>query len=153
AAMSSSRSRACRAAFSTALPATKVARDAKVPVQTGEESVFELSYVIHSYGTPSASATIWLWIVFEPLPMSLVPEKTSTRPSGLILIQACDGSPFWFIPVGYSIAENPRPVCLAISDLRSASAARRGARGAGRLHAGRASSSRSRPAARARPHL
>src|SRR5438046_1565470 len=47
--------------------------------------------------------------------MSLVPEKTSTRPSGLILIQACDGSPFWFMPVGYSIAEIPRPVCLAMS--------------------------------------
>ena len=31
------------AAFSAALPATKVARDANVPVQTGEESVFELS--------------------------------------------------------------------------------------------------------------
>ena len=36
------------AAFSAALPATKVARDANVPVQTGEESVFELSYVIQS---------------------------------------------------------------------------------------------------------
>src|SRR6476659_8551415 len=81
----------------------------------GDESVFELSYVIQSYGTPSVSATIWLWIVFEPLPMSDVPEKTSTRPSGLILIHACDGSPFWFMPVGYSIAEMPRPVCLAIS--------------------------------------
>ena len=42
--------------------------------------------------------------------MSEVPEKTSTRPSGLILIHACDGSPFWFIPVGYSIAAKPRPV-------------------------------------------
>ena len=31
------------AAFSTALPATKVAREANVPVQTGDESVFELS--------------------------------------------------------------------------------------------------------------
>ncbi len=89
----------------TASPATNVAREANVPVQSGEESVFELSYVIHSYGTPSASATIWLWIVFEPLPMSDVPEKTSTRPSGLILIHACDGSPFWFMPVGYSIEE------------------------------------------------
>src|SRR5436190_24361633 len=47
--------------------------------------------------------------------MSLVPEKTSTRPSGLILIHACDGSPFWFMPVGYSIAEMPRPLCLAMS--------------------------------------
>jgi hypothetical protein len=36
------------AAFSAALPATNVARDANVPVQTGEESVFELSYVIQS---------------------------------------------------------------------------------------------------------
>jgi len=41
--MSSSRSRACFAALSTALPATKVAREANVPVQTGDESVFELS--------------------------------------------------------------------------------------------------------------
>ena len=46
--------------------------------------------------------------------MSDVPAKTSTRPSGLTLIQACDGSPFWFIPVGYSIAAMPRPVCLAM---------------------------------------
>src|SRR5919201_2124879 len=72
--------------------------------------------MIQSYGTPSVSATICVWIVFEPLPMSDVPEKTSTRPSGLILIHACDGSPFWFIPVGYSIAEIPRPRCLATSD-------------------------------------
>ena len=36
------------AAFLTALPATNVARDANVPVQTGDESVFELSYVIQS---------------------------------------------------------------------------------------------------------
>ena len=35
--------RAQRAAFSTALPATNVAREANVPVQTGDESVFELS--------------------------------------------------------------------------------------------------------------
>ena len=42
--------------------------------------------------------------------MSDVPANTSMRPSGFTLIQACDGSPFWFIPVGYSIAANPRPV-------------------------------------------
>jgi hypothetical protein len=30
------------------LPATNVAREANVPVQTGDESVFELSYVIQS---------------------------------------------------------------------------------------------------------
>src|SRR2546425_7878373 len=47
--------------------------------------------------------------------MSTVPAKTSTRPSGLSLIQACDGSPFWFMPVGYSIVAKPRPRCLAIS--------------------------------------
>ena len=55
--------------------------------------------------------------------MSDVPEKTSTRPSGLILIHACDGSPFWFMPVGYSIAAMPGPcawpsVSLRVSDLR-----------------------------------
>jgi hypothetical protein len=48
AAISSSFCLALNAAFSTALPATNVAREAKVPVQTGDESVFELSYVIHS---------------------------------------------------------------------------------------------------------
>ena len=42
-AMSSTRSRTFSAAFFTAMPATNVAREAKVPVQTGEESVFELS--------------------------------------------------------------------------------------------------------------
>ena len=36
------------AAFSAALPATKVAREANVPVHIGDESVFELSYVIQS---------------------------------------------------------------------------------------------------------
>jgi hypothetical protein len=56
------------------------------------------------------SATICDWIVFEPVPMSDVPAKTSTRPSGFTLIHACDGSPFWFMPVGYSMAENPRPL-------------------------------------------
>jgi hypothetical protein len=102
--------RASSAAFFTAMPATKVARDANVPVQRGDESVFELSKVTQSYGTPSVSAAICDWIVLAPLPMSEVPEKTSTRPSGLSLIQACDGSPFWFMPVGYSIAEMPRPL-------------------------------------------
>ena len=86
-----------------------VPREANVPVQTADESVFELSIVTQSYGTPSVSATIWVWTVFEPWPMSTVPAKTSTRPSGLSLIQACDGSPFWFIPVGYSIVAKPRP--------------------------------------------
>ena len=45
--------------------------------------------------------------------MSDVPAKTSMRPSGLTLIHACDGSPFWFIPVGYSIAAKPRPLWTA----------------------------------------
>jgi hypothetical protein len=43
AAMSSSFCFTCSAAFSAALPATKVARDANVPVHIGDESVFELS--------------------------------------------------------------------------------------------------------------
>jgi hypothetical protein len=43
AAISSSFARAFAAALRTALPATKVAREAKVPVHTGDESVFELS--------------------------------------------------------------------------------------------------------------
>ena len=47
-AMSRIRSRTRSAAFSTALPATNVAREANVPVQTGDESVFELSYVTQS---------------------------------------------------------------------------------------------------------
>src|SRR6266704_3032267 len=93
----------------------KVPREAKVPVHTADESVFELSMVTQSKGTPSASATSCVWTVFEPWPMSTVPAKTSTRPSGLSLIQACDGSPFWFMPVGYSIVAKPRPRCLAIS--------------------------------------
>ena len=45
--------------------------------------------------------------------MSTVPAKTSTRPSGFSLIQAWLGSPFWFMPVGYSMVETPRPLCLA----------------------------------------
>src|ERR1700712_379466 len=64
------------------------------------------------------SATICACTVFEPLPMSEVPANTSMRPSGLTLIQAWDGSPFWFMPVGYSMAENPRPLWTAISVLR-----------------------------------
>jgi hypothetical protein len=60
------------------------------------------------------SATICVWIVFDPLPMSDVPANTSMRPSGFTLIHACDGSPFWFMPVGYSIAAMPRPACTAI---------------------------------------
>ena len=94
-----------------------VPREANVPVQTAEESVLELSIVTQSYGTPRASATICVWTVFEPWPMSTVPAKTSTRPSGLSLIQAWLGSPFWFMPVGYSIVANPRPRCLAIRPL------------------------------------
>ena len=83
-----------------------------MPVQTADESVFVLSIVTQSYGTPSVSATICVCTVFEPWPMSTVPEKTSTRPSGLSLIHAWLGSPFWFMPVGYSIVANPRPRVL-----------------------------------------
>ena len=82
--------------------------------------------------------------------MSAVPEKTSTRPSGLILIQACDGSPFWFMPVGYSIAEMPRPLCTAISEPPGFRAGRRGARAATRPSEARSSRCGSRPTARAR---
>ena len=54
--------------------------------------------------------------------MSEVPANTSIRPSGFTLIHACDGSPFWFIPVGYSIAAIRGPcvqpsVILRISEL------------------------------------
>ena len=49
--------------------------------------------------------------------MSTVPANTSTRPSGFSLTHAWLGSPFWFIPVGYSIVVNPRPLCFAISGL------------------------------------
>ncbi len=41
-------SRTFAAALSTAFPATNVAREANVPVHTGDESVLELSYVIQS---------------------------------------------------------------------------------------------------------
>ena len=74
-----------------------------------------LSIVTQSYGTPSVSATICVCTVREPWPMSTVPAKTSTRPSGLSFTHAWLGSPFWFIPVGYSIVAIPRPLCLAIS--------------------------------------
>ena len=78
------------------------------------------------------------------------PANTSTRPSGLTLIHACDGSPFWFMPVGYSIAAIPRPVCFAISEPPGFRAGRRDAPAAARRSRGRASSSGSRPRARAR---
>jgi hypothetical protein len=42
-AISNTLTRALSAAFFTAMPATNVAREANVPVQRGEESVFELS--------------------------------------------------------------------------------------------------------------
>src|SRR5260221_221451 len=86
--MSRMRSRTRSAARRTALPPMNVPREANVPVQTADESVFELSIVTQSYGTPSASATICVCTVFDPCPMSTVPEKTSTRPSGFSLIQA-----------------------------------------------------------------
>jgi hypothetical protein len=65
-AMSRIRSRVFSAAKRTALPPMNVPREAKVPVQTAEESVLELSIVTVSYGTPSASATICVWTVFDP---------------------------------------------------------------------------------------
>ena len=65
-----------------------VPREAKVPVQTGDESVFVLSIVTQSYGTPSVSATIWVCTVLDPCPMSTVPANTSTRPSGFSFTQA-----------------------------------------------------------------
>src|SRR6059036_1948957 len=114
-AMSRMRSRACSAAKRTALPPMNVPREAKLPVHTADESVFVLSLVTHSKGTPSVSATICVCTVRDPWPMSTVPEKTSTRPSGLSLTQAWLGSPFWFMPVGYSIVAIPRPLCFAIT--------------------------------------
>ena len=103
------RARTFSAARRTALPPMNVPREANVPMQNAELSVFDVSIVTQSYGTPSVSATICECTVFEPWPMSTVPAKTSTRPSSFSLIQACDGSPFWFMPVGYSIAARPRP--------------------------------------------
>ena len=43
------------------------------------------------------------------------------------LDQAWLGSPFWFMPVGYSIVANPRPWCFAIRLLSSGSAGQPGA--------------------------
>ena len=57
-AMSRMRSRTRSAARRTALPPMNVPREANVPVHTADESVFVLSIVTQSYGTPSASATI-----------------------------------------------------------------------------------------------
>jgi hypothetical protein len=64
--MSRIRSRAFSAAKRTALPPMNVPREAKLPVQTADESVFVLSIVIQSYGTPSVSAAICVWTVREP---------------------------------------------------------------------------------------
>ena len=64
--MSRIRSRTRSAASRTALPPMNVPRDANVPVQTADESVFVLSIVTQSYGTPIVSATICVWTVREP---------------------------------------------------------------------------------------
>ena len=50
----------------TALPPMNVPREAKLPVQTADESVLVLSIVTQSYGTPSVSAAICVWTVREP---------------------------------------------------------------------------------------
>ena len=93
------------AALRTALPATNVAQDAGVPVQSGGR--VGVRVVVRDPVVGDAER------LGDDLRLDRLRAVADVRRAGedvdapirLILIHACDGSPFWFMPVGYSIAE------------------------------------------------
>ena len=79
-----SRIRTCRAsaaAVRSAGPNIRVVSEPNVPMSQGQRSVSPITISIASRLTPRSSAAIWASEVMTPCPISILPEKTVTRPS------------------------------------------------------------------------
>ena len=76
-----STSRASAAAARNAGPNMRVVSEPKVPMSHGQRSVSPITISIASSATPSSSAAICASEVVTPWPISILPEKTVTRPS------------------------------------------------------------------------
>jgi len=59
----------------------RVVSDPNVPMSQGQRSVSPMIISMDSRPTPSSSAAIWASDVMTPCPISILPEKTVTRPS------------------------------------------------------------------------
>ena len=136
----------------TAFPATNVARDANVPVQTGDESVFDCRTCPVVGNADRLGDDLRLDRLRAVADVGRA-AKTSMRPSGFTLIQRLRRVAVLVHAGGVLDRRDPVAlVCFAISAPPWSRPERRGARGAAPLRAGRWSSSGSRPAARGRSH-
>ena len=64
---------------------------------------------IEATGTPRPSAAIWARIVFEPWPMSVAPENSTTVPSARRPTSMSEGLGSDVLPMPYHIAATPTP--------------------------------------------
>ncbi len=103
------RSRSILAARSTALPETKVCRDAEVLPASGEIAVSAPRSRKAASGRPSASAAICASTVFEPCPMSTAPWWSTTAPSGAMPSFIVDGLGSAVLPQPYQHEAMPMP--------------------------------------------
>ena len=117
-AISIMRSRSTAASF-VALPDTNVWRDAEVLPASAVRSVSPATRSMAVTGVSSASAAIWVRIVFEPCPMSWAPLNRTYDPSGRRPIRMVDGFVSDVLPMPYHIAPMPMPRRIG---LRSAAA-------------------------------
>ncbi len=62
----------------------RVVMEPNVPMSHGQRSVSPRTMSMDSRGTPSSSAIICARDVMTPCPISILPEKTVTRPSSPI---------------------------------------------------------------------
>src|SRR4029077_7702699 len=112
-------------ALYAALPVTKVWRDAEVLPQSGVIEVSPESRSKRSIGAPSASAQIWVTIVFDPCPISTAPWYNAIRPPRFNPIRTVEGLGREVFPHPYHIPATPTPPLSAPVALELSSAASR----------------------------
>src|SRR6202162_5153048 len=92
-----------------AFPVTNVYREADVLPQSGVIAVSPESRSKRSIGAPSASAQIWVTIVFDPCPISTAPWCKAIRALRFSPIRTVDGLGREVFPHPYHIPATPTP--------------------------------------------
>src|SRR5438270_3345912 len=92
-----------------ALPLTNVWRDAEVLPQSGVIEVSAETRSKRSIGAPSASAQIWVMIVFEPWPISIAPWCKAILPFDFKPTRMVDGFGREVLPHPYHMPAMPTP--------------------------------------------
>src|SRR6185369_4127903 len=90
-------------------PVTNVCREAEVLPQSGVTDVSAETRSKQSIGALTASAQIWVIIVFEPCPISTAPWCKAMRPFCLRPIRTVDGFESDVLPHPYHIPAIPTP--------------------------------------------